>query len=341
MKKMKILFGALATVAMVLSLVIPAEMKVEAKPDPYSYKIRVYAGKRGKFREGDPSVKEYNIGDSFNISEIDVGLTKDEEGGPEYLKYYVKGIKPSGSDLSDRLDNPSFTATSVKSDMDYVVVYGVRGATVTYTVRYVDNATKEEFPDYPSRTYEGNIGDKPIVPYLYIEGYVPQAYNLTMTLTENENIMTFYYDRVTGGNGGGGGGGDTTVYDEEIVNTTNTTPVIVPGTGGGAAGAAGGGGVTVVPGDGAGADAGADGGAAVPAEPQELIDLDDEEVPLANVPGSNGGGTGIGSEPGSFFVNMPPAVIVGIVSMAVLAVAAAWFLIFKRKKKGTDEDEQE
>ena len=39
------------------------------------------------------------------------------------------------------------------------------------------------------------------------------------------------------------------------------------------------------------------------------------------------------------FVNLPPAVIVGIVSMAVLVVAAAWFLMFKRKKKGTGEDE--
>ena len=87
------------------------------------------------------------------------------------------------------------------------------------------------------------------------------------------------------------------------------------------------------------AGAGDAGEAAAAEEPQELVDLDDEEVPLANVPGSNGGGSGIGSEPGSFFVNLPPAVIVGIVSMAVLVVAAAWFLIFKRKKKGTGEDE--
>lgn len=338
MKKMKKIFGALATMAMVLSLVIPVGMTVEAKPNPYNYKIRVFAGKQGTFEDGSP-VKEYKPGESFDSTNFKIKDTVDEDG-TTYKKYYVKGIKPSGADLSEKLGNPSFT--DVKSDMDYVVVYGVRGDIVNYTVRYVD-ANGNELA--PSRIYEGNIGDKPIVPYLYIEGYMPQAYNLTMTLEGPEtrpegNIMTFRYTPAPIG-GGGGGGGDTTVYDEETVTTTNTTPVIVPGAGGDAAG--GGGGVTVVPGDGGAADAGAAGAgdageAAAPAEPEQLVDLDDEEVPLANVPGSNGG-FGIGSEPGSFFVNMPPAVIVGIVSMAVLVVAAAWYLLFKRKKKGTGEDE--
>lgn len=342
MKKMKKFFGILATMAMVLSIVIPAEMTAEAKPAPYSYKIRVFAGKQGTFKNSDdPSVKVYKPGESFDSALIEVNDTVDEdENGNEitYKKYYVKGIKPSGYDLSKNLGNPSFT--DVKSDMDYVVVYGVRGDIVNYTVRYVD-ANGNELA--PGRIYEGNIGDKPIVPYLYIEGYMPQAYSLTKTLLadETQNVFTFRYTPAP--TGGGGGGGDTTVYDEETVTTTNTTPVIVPGAGGDAAG--GGGGVTVVPGDGGAADAGAGAGdageAAAPAEPEQLVDLDDEEVPLANVPGSDGGGLGIGSEPGSFFVNLPPAVIVGIVSMAVLAVAAAWYLLFMRKKKGTGEDGQE
>ncbi len=337
MKKMKKFFGALATMAMVLSLVIPAEMTAEAKPAAYSYKIRVFAGKQGTFTDGS-SVKEYKPGESFDSAIIEVNDTVDEdENGNEitYKKYYVKGIKPSGFDLSENLGNPSFT--DVESDVDYVVVYGVRGDIVNYTVRYVDTNGNELAS---SRIYEGNIGDKPIVPYLYIEGYMPQAYSLTKTLLADEaqNVFTFRYSPAPTG---GGGGGDTTVYDEETITTTNTTPVIVPGAGGDAAGAAGGG-VTVVPGDGGAADAGAGdaGEAAAPAEPEQLVDLDDEEVPLANVPGSNGG-SGIGSEPGSFFVNLPPAVIVGIVSMAVLAVAAAWYLLFMRKKKGTGEDEQE
>ena len=326
---MKKIFGALATLAIMLSLVIPMGMTVHAKPQAYTYKIRVFAGKQGTFTDGLLE-KDYT-GNAFNLDDITVKPAIAEDGR-EKQKYYVKGIKPSGSDNSDMLSNPSFV--TVDSDMDYVVVYGVRGDMVSYTVNYLDvngNALA------PGRTYEGNIGDKPIVPYLYIGGYMPQAYSLTKTLAadETQNVFTFRYTRVTTGTGGGGG--DTTIYDEEIVNTTNTTPVVVPGGGADAAGA--GGGVTVVPGDTGAAGAGDAGGAAAAEEPQELVDLDDEEVPLANVPGSNGGGSGIGSEPGSFFVNLPPAVIVGIVSMAVLVVAAAWFLMFKRKKKGTGEDE--
>lgn len=345
MKKMKRFLGSLALTGMLLSLALPGQ-KVEAKDyTGGAYQIRVFAGKQGTFKGGS-SMKEYKPGETFDLDSITVTPETAEDNGVkyEYEKYYVKGIKPSGADLE--LSNPAFT--DVTKDMDYVVVYGIANdEMVDYTVEYIDNATGKPFPNVPSKHYKGKVGDKPIVPYLYIEGYVPQAYNLTMTLRGEKdkpegNVMRFYYTRVTAG-GGGGGGGDTTVYDEETVTTTNTTPVIVPGEGGNAAGAAGGG-VTVVPGDGAAANAGAgagDGGeAAAPAEPEELVDLDDEEVPLANIPGSNGG-SGIGSEPGSFFVNMPPAVIVGIVSMAVLVVAAAWYLIFMRKKKGTGEDGQE
>ena len=333
MKRIKRFFSASA--AMVLSLVIPMGMTVQAKPAPYTYQIRVFAGNQGTFRDG--SAEQNYTGRGFNIDDIEVKPAVDEEGR-EYQKYYVKGIKPSGSDLTEMLENPSFV--DVDSDMDYVVVYGVRGNMVNYTVEYLDangNALAQ------SRTYEANIGDKPIVPYQYIEGYTPQAYSLTMTLRGPEerpegNVFTFRYTPVPVV-----GGGDRTVYDEETVTTTNTTTQIIPAEGaeGGAAG-----GVTVVPGEGgaAQAEAGAAGeeeaaGAEeTPAEPQELIDLDDEEVPLANVPGA--AGNAAGTEPGSFFVSMPPAVIVGVVSMAVLAVAAAWYLLFMKKKRTNAGNEE-
>ena len=171
---MKKIFGALATLAIMLSLVIPMGMTVHAKPQAYTYKIRVFAGKQGTFTDGLLE-KDYT-GNAFNLDDITVKPAIAEDGS-EYQKYYVKGIKPSGSDNSDMLSNPSFV--TVDSDMDYVVVYGVRGDMVSYTVNYLDvngNALA------PGRTYEGNIGDKPIVPYLYIEGYMPQAYSLTKTI---------------------------------------------------------------------------------------------------------------------------------------------------------------
>lgn len=348
MKKMKKFLGALATMAMVLSLVVPAGMTVQAADGDgalYSYTIRVFAGKQGKFQDGS-TVKEYT-GKSFNIDDIKVepAVVENEDGKTQYEKYYVKGIKPSGSDLSENLVNPSFV--DAESDMDYVVVYGIRGKMVNYTVEYLDangNALAQR------RTYEANIGDKPIVPYQYIEGYTPQAYSLTMTLRGPEerpegNVFTFRYTPVPVV-----GGGSRTVYDEETVTTTNPITQVVPteNTGNEGGAAAGGGGVTVVPGEGGDAQAEAGGAAAgeeaanaeeTPAEPETLIDLDDEEVPLANIPGSNGNVAG--SEAGSFFVSMPPAVIVGVVSLAVLVIAAAWYLLFMRKKRtnaGNDEE---
>lgn len=350
MRRMKKFFGTLAVMVMMLSLAMTVQAKDYTDPAKggQPYKVRIFAGNQGKFKEGkgdEGSNGEYKTytGASgiFNIGNIEV-TDKD--------KYYVKGIKPSGLDISNKeaeigkdgnkLENASFDITK---DKDYVVVYGLLKDPVKYYIYYLDANGNELLP---REEFTANIGDKPIVGYRAVDGYIPQAYNLTMTLLGPEdrpegNIFTFRYTPVPTG----GGGGDRTVYDEEIVNTTNTTPVIVPGAGGDAAGAAGGG-VAVVPGDGDAADAGAAGAgdageAAAPEEPQELIDLDDEEVPLANIPGSNGGGLGVGSEPGSFFVNMPPAVIVGVVSMAVLVVAAAWYLLFMRKKKGTGEDGQE
>lgn len=342
MKKMKKFLGALATMAMVLSLVVPMEMTVQAADgDLYSYTIRVFAGKQGKFQDGS-TVKEYTD-KSFNADDIQIEPAIAEDGETKYDKYYVKGIKPSGSDLSENLVNPSFV--DVKSDMDYVVVYGIRGKMVNYKIEYLD-ANGNELAQ--SRTYEGNIGDKPIVPYLYIEGYTPQAYSLTMTLKGPEerpegNVFTFRYTPVPVV-----GGGSHTVYDEETITTTNPITQVVPTENTGAGGGAAGGGVSVVPGEGGDAQAEAGGAAAggeaagaeeAPAEPETLIDLDDEEVPLANVPGLDG--NGVGSEAGSFFVSMPPAVIVGVVSLAVLVVAAAWYLLFMRKKRtnaGNDEE---
>lgn len=339
MRKMGKVLVSLAAMAAVVSLAMP----VQAAPNPYDYTIRVFAGKQGAFSSGEmveytgsgaiqfnraSANGENSAGGSVTVNGETYEVTVPADG-----KYYAKGIRISGK---DKILN---SYSKINEDADYVIAYGVLSDRVDYTVRYLDTNGNELAPE---GHYYGNAGDKPIVAFLNIDGYVPNAYNITKTLVKDEeNIFTFTYARRAAGGGNTGGGGDTTVYDEEVVTTTNTTPVVVPGDG---AGAAAGGGVTVVPGEGGAAgagDAGGAGEAAAPGEPQELVDLDDEEVPLANVPGSSGGGSGIGSEPGSFFVNMPPAVIVGIVSMAVLAVAAAWFLIFKRKKKGTDEDEQE
>ena len=174
------------------------------------------------------------------------------------------------------------------------------------------------------------MGDRPVVAFLYIDGYEPQAYNLTKTLSKNEadNIFTFVYSRVSGG----GGEGTTMVVE----GAGGTTVVEVPAPEGtGAAGAGGGGG-------GAG-DAGAAvedpdaGGVNVPDEqvpqdegPEDLVDLDDEEVPLADRIG--------GIEEGT--ANMLGATAVGVTASAALAVL--FVILWKRRKQnGASEDGEE
>lgn len=342
MKKMKKILVSMAAAVMMSSLVIP----VQAAPAEYTYKVRVFAGNQGTVNGG--SVVEYTGSGAITFVQeqtdegngaggiVTVGDTSYTVKVPDDGKYYAKGIRISGK---DEIRN---SYSKIEEDADYVIAYGILKDRVEYTVRYLDaegNALVAE------RHYYGSAGDKPIVAFLNVDGYMPNAYNITKTLSLNEaeNVFTFTYTRM---NTGGTGGGDTTITTEEVVTTTNTTTQVVPAEGEGA-GAAGGG-VTVVPGEGGDAQAEAEGAAGEtgeaaaeeesPAEPQELVDLDDEEVPLANVPGAEGNAAG--SESGSFFVNMPPAVIVGVVSMAVLVVAAAWYLLFARKK-GTNEGNEE
>ena len=125
----------------------------------------------------------------------------------EGSRYYVKGIRLSGRD-NNTVDASAFR---VEGDRDYVVAYGIRGDMVSYVVNYQDeagNALAE------SQNYYGNVGDKPVVAFRYVEGYEPMAYNLTKTLVSNEaeNVFTFIYRRIPSAQEGstspGGGTGD-------------------------------------------------------------------------------------------------------------------------------------
>ena len=126
-------------------------------------------------------------------------------------KYYVKGIRLSGRDNDEALAAPSFT---VDKDTDYVVAYGIKGNMVAYTVNYQD-ASGNSLAE--SQTFYGNVGDKPVVAYRYVENYIPDALALTKTLSNNvsENVFTFTYKP-----------GAT----DRVVTTTTTITTTVPGT---------------------------------------------------------------------------------------------------------------
>lgn len=102
----------------------------------------------------------------------------------------------------------------VKGDADYVVAYGIKGNMVAYTVNYQDASGKSLAE---SQTFYGNVGDKPVVAYRYVENYIPDALALTKTLSNNEseNVFTFTYKP-----------GAT----DRVVTTTTTITTTVPGT---------------------------------------------------------------------------------------------------------------
>ena len=147
-----------------------------------------------------------------------------------------------------------------------------------------------------------------MVAYHYIEGYQPQAYNLTKTLSKNEaeNVFTFVYEPVPE---------DTVTTETEVI----TRPDGTTGTAGGNAGQNAG---TTTGGNTANGDA--QGTTEVPDEdvPQNVVDLDDEDVPLDNKDLDR---------PGSTTNRIP--IYATIAVEAVAALAAAGFVYVKRFKK--------
>ncbi len=345
-----IAFAALLAIAPALSV-----NAVPATPfDGYEYTVRFLAGAQGSFsRDG---IKVYSKGNSTSgISKtlspdgsvitvsgipygsrvsVDLSCVSLSDGA----KYYVKGIRESG------MDNNTISATffEVTSDLEYVVGYGLQADSVAYTVEYKDNRGNTLLP---SVTHYGNVGDRPVIAFVEIDGFVPQAYNLTGTLFADakDNVFTFRYtplaelpdyyrgytfDGITGeggiivipGDGGGNGGGGG-------------------GANGAPNGADGDGGIVVNPGE---------GGETIdnenlPLAPAEILDIRDEEAALSDGNGIFGGAlenAGISTEsPTAFFTSIPVGAKVGIVGGLAAAVgAAAYFLFIRRGIKSKNED---
>ena len=218
-KKCRQLWTLLLLCTMCMTGIAGAGIQASAKE--YSYEIVLYAGNRGRFTGtagvsviSSSGAAEVLLEGGGNVIRVR-GLSRGDQvifetdrnvELTEGNRYYVKGIRLSGRD-NNTVSSPAITLTAQNQrDMDYVVAYGIRGEMTSYYVRYEDAAGRELAPE---RAYYGNVGDKPVVAFLYVEGYVPQAYNLTKTLSKNEaeNIFTFVYNPAATGNGGGGGTG--------------------------------------------------------------------------------------------------------------------------------------
>lgn len=340
-------------VSMCMAFHLAPVQSMAAEREAYTYTVTFYAGNHGYFSgnanvsvSSGQDVQVSNQGSRLVVSGLSynsrVSFNAPGSTGLENDKYYVRGIRRSGTDTSEtQVGTPSFEVTG---DQDYVVAYGISGDLVEYTVNYQDgngNTLRE------SETYRGNAGDYMVVAYLYIEGYQPQAYNLGRTLTKNaaENVFTFVYTPVPedenpegGSTGGGGGTGGTT---EEGGGASVPAPGTAEGAGAPAAGTAAGG-AAADAGTGAAGGAGAAGadgeGAAVPDDevpldegPEDLINLDDEEVPLAE---PDGDAADAGETEGNTRNIAGAVAAAGISAAALIALFVLWL-----KKRKNDQEE--
>lgn len=296
-----------------------------AEKEPYSYTVTLSAGNQGSFAGTDAvqvqskeakisldggkiKITDLKQGDQVALKVLNDGAVQMEENS----KYYVRGVRLSGRD-NDDAKTTATAAFTVDCDADYVVAYGVKGDIVSYRINYQD-ANGNAIAD--SVTYYGNVGDRPMVAYHYIEGYQPQAYNLTKTLSANEaeNVFTFVYqpvpeDTVTtetevvtrpGGTAGGTTAGTTEGNAPAQGTDENETPDV-------------GGTANEEPGT-----------TETPEEdvPQNVVDLDDEDVPLDKKDLER---------PGSTPNRIPIYATIAVV--AVVAIGVAGFVFLKKRKK--------
>lgn len=299
----------------------------------YTYTVTLYAGKEGTFADGSSEVKITGLktGDVVSFAGQIGGVQLKDSG-----KYYVKGVRESGKD-NNTVSAPAFT---VDSDREYVVAYGIKGDMVSYTVNYQDesgNALRQ------SEKFYGVVGDKPVVAFQYIDGYQPQAYNLTKTLNSNEadNVFTFTYKKIASGsdtnngsNGSNSGNGTGTNTDNSGTGT-NTGNTGNNGTGAantnnnGNTGAADNAGTGNAANNTAGNNQTDNGQTVESADaetPKEQVDLDDEEVPKAKI---NADQKAKGRPAGVMYA------LAGIALAAILGIII--LIVTFKKKKHADE----
>lgn len=283
---------------------IPAADKAYAANDGYTYTVTVYSGKEGYF-DGDENkhskklTGEAKYGQPLTIEMDDLDLTIID---PD--KYYPRGVKPAGHDNDEVSDMTyqSYTFTVTK-DEAFAVAYGMKGGMVKYTVRYVDDSGNTLIS---AKEYYGMPGDKPVVSCKYVEGFIPNALNITKRLTADasQNVFTFTYSRNQG-----------VLTDEgEVVDDGQNGANGNAANANAAANAPG----AYVAGN---ADNANDGNN----RPANLVDLDDNEPPLASVDKDKDGGIS-GATMG----------LIGIVIAGILIALGLLYLILRRR--GEEEE---
>lgn len=299
------------------------EKAYAAQKSEYKYNVRVFSGEQGTFKNGGDCYQfpPLPAGSPVSFNQGDVQLNPDSAD-----KYYVKGWRLGGKDnvtkTNQNNDTNLVSNVWVESDMDLVVCYGVLVDAVGYTVRYVDQQGNEL---YPSESFRGNLGDRPVLAYRYIEGYLPQAYNLTGELYRNEaeNVYTFTYTALANPE-------EVTV----VLPTEVTEVTTVPAAGEGAAPAE-----PVTPEDAPAVaveepqdeELIAEDGTPL-AQPADIEDIRDDETPMASL-NSLARGDSLGEDAGMLFGQSPLVLGLGIGLFLVVAAGIVFLLVYRQRQQ--------
>ena len=330
MKMWKKLLTSVLSAVMVFTLLstgaFAAETNSSLKKQPYTYTVTFYAGNHGTFGDDAvPTVETKGVAKIVKSSDKIVvsGLLEGDKVGMNAQsavtlaadsKYYPKGIRLSGRDN----DTVAESVFEVTGDADYVAAYGIKGQQVKYTVKYVHENGKKLAED---EVFYGNVDDKPVIAFKYIQGYNPKVYAFTKTLDEDEskNIFEFVYIDAT-----------SPTIEEIVTEDVSYNETVITVNGGTTA--VGGGATNVTGGTGTAEGQGEPGNvrpAFTGPEDDEtggsdlIVDLDDEETPLANID-ADGNTNG----------NMAPmALYIGMGVLAIIAIIASVYVYKKLKKK--------
>ncbi len=314
MKLRKMLKTGILLVCTFMMVVQTKQMVVAEKggnDSHYTYTITLYTGKEGTFTDGSNEVKitdlEYGQVISLGDYLTDVNLNDSN-------KYYVKGIRESGKD-NNTVSTPAF---KVECDREYVVAYGIKGDMTKYVVNYQDENGNTLAA---SQTFYGVVGDKAVVAFRYVDGYRPQAYNLTKTLSQNEseNVLTFTYQRIqtpsntetstttnntTNNNTNTNVSGDTTTNDQTNVDNSTTNDQAQEETN----------------------------DSQENQTTEDIIDLDDDETPLNNGDKKKSST----NRPAGFMFTM-----IGLSCIAILALILLFVIIKKKDQTKREQKENE
>jgi len=338
MKTLKKIFALVFVLALMLTLCANAF----AEPaESTMYKVRLYAGNIGTVKGGTVFETEVADGDWFTIDREWINVTDN--------RFYAKGARLSG------LDNSYYTAFNpdsglvsfqVTKDTDFVIAYGMKSTAVQYVVSYLHVTTRINL--LPPQIFYGNVGDKPVVAFQYVENYRPQALAITKTLTADptQNVFEFLYTPLNigggggvvppgggGAAGGGGAGGNANQNANAGQNANenagqNANENAGQNAGGEAAGTPGT--ETTVPGGETTAPV-----EVTPSEPVEILDLD---VPQAEGPGA----VEDGSTDNTVLGGIPRwvAAVGGVIVGGLIVVPIVFLLTTKKKKDEKKKDEK-